>query len=51
MNPLTALLQGGRSLIAGAPEEVGFAFAIGSALAAAFAVWALRGMRSAERAG
>jgi ABC-2 type transport system permease protein len=51
VNPLTALLQGGRSLIAGSAEEVSFAFAIGVALAAAFALWALRGLRSAERAG
>ena len=51
VNPLTALLQGGRSLIAGSPSHVALAFGIAAALAFGFALWAGRGLRSAERAG
>jgi ABC-type multidrug transport system permease subunit len=51
VNPATAVLEAGRSLIAGAPEEIAIAFGIAAALGAAFLVWALRGLRSAERAG
>jgi ABC-type multidrug transport system permease subunit len=50
-NPITALVEGGRSLISGAPEDVALAFAVGAGLALAFLVWALRGVRSAEAAG
>jgi ABC-2 type transport system permease protein len=49
-NPATALLEAGRGLIAGVPAETGLAFAAGAGLVALFAVWALRGMRSAESA-
>jgi ABC-2 type transport system permease protein len=51
VNPATALLEAGRSLIAGSPEDVGLAFALAVGLAAVFVLWALRGLRSAERAG
>jgi ABC-2 type transport system permease protein len=51
VNPATALLDAGRSLIAGVPSGVGIAFAIAAALIAAFALWALRGLRRAEAAG
>jgi ABC-2 type transport system permease protein len=51
INPLTRVLEAGRGLLAGAPTEVGFAFAVAFMLAAAFWFWALRGLRSAERAG
>jgi ABC-type multidrug transport system permease subunit len=51
VNPLTRVLEAGRGLLAGSPTEVGIAFAAALALAAAFSVWALRGLRSAERAG
>ncbi len=51
INPLTRVLEAGRGLLAGAPTEVGFAFAVAFAIAAAFWFWALRGLRSAERAG
>jgi ABC-2 type transport system permease protein len=51
INPLTRVLEAGRGLLAGAPTEVGFAFAVAFAVAAAFWFWALRGLRSAERAG
>jgi ABC-2 type transport system permease protein len=50
-NPATALLQAERGFISGQPggRLLGFACAVG--LLAAFGVWALRGLRSAERAG
>jgi ABC-2 type transport system permease protein len=51
VNPATALLESGRSLIAGSPQDVGIAFAIAVGLALVFVVWARRGLRSAERAG
>jgi ABC-2 type transport system permease protein len=51
VNPLTRVLEAGRSLLAGSPTEVGVAFAVAAGLAAAFWLWALRGLRSAERAG
>ena len=51
VNPVTHLLEAGRSLIAGSPTDVGLAFLIATGLAVALAVWALRGLRSAERAG
>jgi ABC-2 type transport system permease protein len=50
-NPLTALLEAGRGFISGAPTHVALAFAAAAALAAAFAAWAFRGLRQAERAG
>ena len=51
VNPLTRVLEAGRGFLAGSPTEVGVAFAVTVALAALFAVWALRGLRRAERAG
>jgi ABC transporter DrrB family efflux protein len=51
VNPATAFLEGGRSLLAGDPEDVALAFSIAFALVLGFAVWAVRGLRSAERAG
>ncbi len=51
VNPTTAFLEGGRSLLAGDPQHVALAFALAFALALGFAVWAVRGLRSAERAG
>jgi ABC-2 type transport system permease protein len=51
VNPLTRLLEAGRSLLAGTPSEVGFAFIAAAALAALFTIWALRGLRKAEAAG
>lgn len=50
-NPLAHILQAGRSLVAGAPEEVLAAYGLGLGLVAAFGLWALRGLRSAEGAG
>jgi ABC-type multidrug transport system permease subunit len=51
INPLTRVLEAGRSLLAGSATEVGVAFAVAFGLVAAFSLWALRGLRSAERAG
>jgi ABC-type multidrug transport system permease subunit len=51
VNPVTALLEAGRSLLAGEPEHVALAFGVALALVAGFALWALRGLRRAEAAG
>jgi ABC-2 type transport system permease protein len=51
INPLTRVLEASRSLLAGSATEVGVAFAVAFGLAATFSLWALRGLRSAERAG
>jgi ABC-2 type transport system permease protein len=50
-NPVTALLEAGRSLLAGEPEHVALAFSLAFALVLAFTTWALRGLRRAEAAG
>jgi ABC-2 type transport system permease protein len=50
-NPLTRVLEAGRGLLDGNPTEVGVAFAVAAGLVAAFSLWALRGLASAERAG
>jgi len=51
VNPLTRVLEAGRSLLAGSPTEVAVAFAVAFGLAAGFWLWAIRGLRSAERGG
>ena len=51
VNPLTRVLEAGRSLLAGSPTEVGIAFGVALALVAGFSLWAFRGLRSAEAAG
>ena len=51
VNPSTALLEAGRSLLAGSPEHVALAYAVAVGLAAVFVYWARGGLRSAERAG
>lgn len=48
-NPATAFLQAGRGFISGEPTKVLLAFALAGGLAAAFSLFALRGLRSAER--
>jgi ABC-2 type transport system permease protein len=50
-NPMTFVLDAGRSLLSGAPENVLFGFGIALALGLAFALWALTGLRRAEAAG
>jgi ABC-2 type transport system permease protein len=49
VNPFTAFLEGARSLLAGSTEEVGVAFGIAVPLALLFGLWALGGLRAAER--
>jgi ABC-2 type transport system permease protein len=49
VNPFTALLEAARSLLAGETEGVARAFAIVVPLVAFFVLWALRGLRVAER--
>ena len=51
VNPATFLLEAGRGLFAGEPTEVGAAFAIALGAVALLTLWALRGLKSAERAG
>jgi ABC-2 type transport system permease protein len=51
LNPVTRVLEAGRGFVAGSPTEVAAAFGAGLALAAAFSLWALRGLRKAEAAG
>ena len=51
LNPITYVLESGRSLISGEPEQVALAFALAAALAGALVLWAFRGLRRAEAAG
>ena len=51
VNPASALLEAGRSLIAGTPTDVALAFATAVALVAVLSLWVGRGLRNAERAG
>jgi ABC-2 type transport system permease protein len=50
VNPTTALLEAGRSLIAGDPAHLALAFGAALGLGVGFLLWAYRGLRSAERA-
>jgi ABC-2 type transport system permease protein len=47
-NPITRLLEAGRSLLAGHPVEVLAAYGVAAGMIAVLALWALRGLRSAE---
>ena len=51
INPVTAVLEAGRGLLAGSPVKVGLAFAVLAAGVLVFGVFARRGLASAERAG
>jgi ABC-2 type transport system permease protein len=51
VNPVTAVLEAGRGLLAGSPIKVGIAFAALAAGVAVMAVFSRRGLSSAERAG
>jgi ABC-2 type transport system permease protein len=51
VNPFTHLLGAARALLAGGTKDVLLAFAIVLSLGVGFALWALRGLRSAEAAG
>jgi ABC-2 type transport system permease protein len=48
-NPFTPPLEAGRSLIAGDPARVGRGFAAVGGLVIFFSIWAVRGMRKAEK--
>lgn len=50
VNPITYLLAAGRGFISGRPVDVILAFGSGLALAGGFSLWALLGLRRAERA-
>jgi ABC-type multidrug transport system permease subunit len=51
LNPVTALLEAGRGLLAGSPVKVALSFALLAGGAALLAIFARRGLASAERAG
>ena len=51
LNPLTFILEAGRGFIEGEPTQVAGAFAAAARLVAFFLVWAVRGLRAAERVG
>jgi len=51
LNPFTTILDAARGFLAGEPTSVLPAYAIGFALVLVFALWALLGLRSAEKAG
>lgn len=49
VNPATAFLEAGRGLISGVHLHTGLAFACAVGLIVLFAIWALAGLRAAER--
>jgi ABC-2 type transport system permease protein len=51
VNPVTALLDAARSLMAGDPTGILVAYAVAFGLIAVLGVWAITGMRRAETAG
>lgn len=51
VNPITAVLEAGRGLLAGSPVKVALAFAALAGAAALLGAFARRGLASAERAG
>jgi ABC-2 type transport system permease protein len=51
LNPFTTILGAARGFLAGEPTNVLPAYAIGLALILVFVLWALFGLRSAEKAG
>ena len=50
-NPMTALMEADRSLLAGAYVKVWLVLGVLAALAAVLVTWSVRGMRKAEAAG
>ena len=50
VNPATALLEAGRGFLAGRPQDALLAFGVGVGAAVLLTVYALRGLRKAERA-
>ncbi len=51
LNPFTTILDAARGFLAGTPTSVLPAYAIGVALVAVFALWAVYALRRAEKAG
>jgi ABC-2 type transport system permease protein len=51
LNPFTTILDAARGFLAGTPTSVLPAYAIGAALVAVFALWAVYGLRRAEKTG
>jgi ABC-2 type transport system permease protein len=51
LNPFTTILDAARGFLAGEPTSAFLAYTIGLALVLVFAVWALYGLRRAEKAG
>ncbi len=51
VNPVTPVMEAARGLISGHPTETLAAYSVAAALVAGFSLWALRGLRHAERAG
>ena len=51
LNPFTTILDAARGFLAGEPTNVFPAYAIGLALILVFTLWALLGLRSAEKGG
>ena len=51
VNPITYVLEAGRSLISGTPSEVALAYGVGLCLVTGFGLWGFRGLRRAEAAG
>jgi ABC-2 type transport system permease protein len=51
INPMTRVLEANRSLLAGEAHGVALAYGVAAGLIAVLTLWALRGLRSAERAG
>jgi ABC-2 type transport system permease protein len=51
VNPMTQVLEALRSLLAGEADDVAQAFGVALALILGFALWSVRGLRSAEKAG
>ena len=51
INPLTRVLEAGRSFLAGSPTQVAAAYGAAIGLAFVFSLWAVRGLRKAETAG
>ena len=49
LNPVTAFFNAGRGFLAGAPQDTVLAFACAFGLVGVMAVWALTGLRRAER--
>lgn len=51
VNPFTVFIEQGRNLIAGNEPKLALLYAVAAAVIVVATVWAIRGLRSAERAG